>query len=178
MDVRASVSVLVESLRGDLRIVRRHLVVNTLAGAFWMPRAGRVAVYRLVGIRALRANMYAGTRFTGTDVVIGAGTFINQECYFDVGQTSLRIGRDCNFGPQVGIFSMTHRIHSGGGYERTSEHRPVRIGDRVWIGARATVLPGVTIGDDVVIGAGALVTVDCLEPGVYVGMPARLVRTP
>lgn len=167
-----------ESLRGDLRIARRHLVVNALAGAFWMPRAGRVLLYRLAGIRALRANVYSGCRFTGTDVVIGAGTFVNHECYFDVGRTTLRIGRDCNLGPQVGIFSMTHDLTPGGGYDRTSRHHPVAIGDRVWIGARATVLPGVTIGDDVVVGAGALVTGDCLEPGTYLGVPARRVDAP
>lgn len=141
-----------------------------------MPRPGRVVFYRVAGIRALGANIYPGCRFTGTDVVIGAGSFINSDCYFDVGRTTLRIGRECNLGPQVGIFSMTHRLRPEGGYERSSEHQPIRIGDRVWIGARATILPGVTVGDDVVIGAGALVTSDCIEPGVYLGSPARCVR--
>jgi maltose O-acetyltransferase len=167
------VATLAESLRGDLRIARRHLLVNALAGAFWMPRAARVLLYRLAGIRALRANVYSGCRFTGTDVAIGAGTFVNHECYFDVGRTSLRIGRDCNLGPQVGIFSMTHRVRPEGGYDRRAEHRPVTVGDRVWIGARATILPGVTIGDDVVVAAGAVVASDCREPGVYRGVPAR-----
>jgi maltose O-acetyltransferase len=52
----------------------------------------------------------------------------------------------------------------------------VRIGDRCWIGARATILPGVSIGDGTVVAAGAVVTKDC-EPGaVYGGVPARRLR--
>ena len=61
------------------------------------------------------------------------------------------------------------------GVSKVPRGRPVKIGDRAWIGARAMILPGVTIGDDVVIGAGSVVARDCLEPGVYVGSPARKV---
>lgn len=167
---------LVESVRGDARIALRHLVVNVVAGAHWMPRAGRALVYRLAGIRAMRANVYAGCRFTGTDVEIGERTFINHECYFDVGPSSLRIGRECNLGPQVGIFTMTHDLRPDGSYDRSSRSRPVVVGDRVWVGARATILPGVTVADDVVVAAGAVVASDCTEPGVYGGVPARRIE--
>jgi len=52
----------------------------------------------------------------------------------------------------------------------------VRIGDRCWLGARAMILPGVTVGEGTIIGAGAVVNKDC-EPGaVYAGVPARRVR--
>jgi acetyltransferase-like isoleucine patch superfamily enzyme len=59
---------------------------------------------------------------------------------------------------------------------KTVRHRPVRIGNRVWLGVGVIVLPGVTIGDDVVVGAGAVVTRDCLEPGLYAGVPAERIR--
>jgi maltose O-acetyltransferase len=52
----------------------------------------------------------------------------------------------------------------------------VTIGDRVWLGVGAIVLPGVTIADDVVVGAGAVVTRDCPVPGLYAGVPAVRVR--
>lgn len=160
----------------DLRIMVRHLVVNAVGGAVWMPRAGRVVVYRLAGIRALGANLLPGSRFTGTDVAIGAGTFVNGECYFDVGRGRLRIGRDCNLGPQVGMFGMTHDLRDDGSYDRRSRHAPVTVGDRVWIGARASILPGVTVGDGCVIAAGSVVTADCQPGGLYAGVPARRVR--
>ncbi|WJH37282.1 hypothetical protein N6H14_05985 [Paenibacillus sp. CC-CFT747] len=53
---------------------------------------------------------------------------------------------------------------------------PIVIGDGVWIGTRATVLPGVRIGDGSVIAAGAVVTKDCAPHGIYAGTPARRVK--
>jgi maltose O-acetyltransferase len=52
----------------------------------------------------------------------------------------------------------------------------VRIGDRCWIGARATILPGVSIGDGTVVAAGAVVTKDCEPDALYAGVPARRLR--
>jgi maltose O-acetyltransferase len=52
----------------------------------------------------------------------------------------------------------------------------VHIEDRCWIGTRAMIMPGVTIGEGTVIGAGALVTKDCDPGAVYIGVPARRVR--
>jgi maltose O-acetyltransferase len=54
--------------------------------------------------------------------------------------------------------------------------REVRLGDRVWIGNRVTILPGVSIGDDAVVGAGAVVTSDVEARSVVAGNPARLIR--
>jgi len=54
--------------------------------------------------------------------------------------------------------------------------QPVTIGDHVWIGTRALILPGVTIGDGAVVGAGSVVTKDVLPNGVVAGNPARLLR--
>ena len=62
--------------------------------------------------------------------------------------------------------------------DRGLDNRPVRIGDRVWIGARATVLKGVNIGDDAVIGAGAIVTHDVPAGAVATGPAAQVVRVP
>jgi acetyltransferase-like isoleucine patch superfamily enzyme len=52
-------------------------------------------------------------------------------------------------------------------------HKPVKIGWDVCIGAGVIVLPGVTIGDHIVIAAGSVVTRDCLEPGIYMGSPCK-----
>lgn len=64
---------------------------------------------------------------------------------------------------------------SGGPAANPDSWQTTRIGNRVSVGTNATILP-VTICDDVVIGAGAVVTKDITEPGIYVGNPARLLR--
>ena len=54
--------------------------------------------------------------------------------------------------------------------------KPVKIGDNVWVGARVTILPGVTIGDNVVIAAGSVVTKDCSSSGIYGVIPAKIIK--
>lgn len=85
------------------------------------------------------------------------------------------IGADCFVGHGVMFVNDTFR---NGGPARGDKTlwRPTMIGDRVSIGSNATILP-VRIADDTVIGAGAVVTRDIGEPGVYVGNPARLLRS-
>jgi acetyltransferase-like isoleucine patch superfamily enzyme len=84
------------------------------------------------------------------------------------------IGADCFVGHGV---MFTNDTFSDGGPARGRRERwkPTRIGDRVSIGSNATLLP-VSVCDDVVIGAGAVVTRDIVEPGVYAGNPARRLR--
>jgi maltose O-acetyltransferase len=82
-------------------------------------------------------------------------------------------------GPEVFIITTNHRTSSTEipmvyqGYEPTA---PVTIGDDVWIGARAIILPGVKVGSASIIGAGAVVSKDVPAGGIVVGNPARIVR--
>ncbi|QIM53990.1 acyltransferase [Hydrogenophaga crocea] len=87
----------------------------------------------------------------------------------------VEIGADCFVGHGV---MFTNDIFAKGGPARgdRSLWRSTRIGDRVSIGSNATLLP-VSICNDVVIGAGAVVTRNITEPGIYAGNPARLIRT-
>ena len=73
-----------------------------------------------------------------------------------------------------GVITL-HTKHVKGSHGE-SENLNTIIGKNAVIGAGAILLPGVTIGENVVIGAGAVVTKDCLEPGTYVGNPARRVK--
>ena len=116
----------------------------------------------------------AGAYFGGLDVSIGPGTFVNFDCTFD-NSAGIRIGQDCLLSMGVLIVTSTHEVAADGGYS-TTVGKAVSIGDRCWIGARATILPGVEICDDVVIGAGAVVVSSLSRPGVYVGVPARFLR--
>ena len=74
------------------------------------------------------------------------------------------------------IITSVHEIGPGNEVAREPSYRDVRIGDRCWIGARATILPGVSIGAGTVVAAGSVVTKDC-EPGAEnAGVPARRLR--
>jgi acetyltransferase-like isoleucine patch superfamily enzyme len=74
------------------------------------------------------------------------------------------------------ILTSDHAIDPDGQVSRTPTYGEVHIKDRCWIGTRVMIMPGVTIGEGTVIGAGALVTKDCDPGAVYVGVPAKRVR--
>jgi maltose O-acetyltransferase len=113
--------------------------------------------------------------FESENVSIGAGCAINSECWFE-GHGRIVIGRDVLFGSQVMILTSDHEIFPDGQVARSATYGEVHIEDRCWIGTRAMIMPGVTIGAGTVIGAGALVTKDCDPGAVYVGVPAKRVR--
>jgi maltose O-acetyltransferase len=86
------------------------------------------------------------------------------------------VGDDTQLGPGVQLLTATHPLEPGPRRERWESAEPITIGRNVWLGGAVVVLPGVTIGDDTVVGAGSVV-VDDLPSGVLaVGNPARVVR--
>jgi maltose O-acetyltransferase len=172
------VRAIVRQLGIELWIVTVGFLVNTVLAAWPVPRVLRLAGYRLLGARVHTGNIFPGLTVGGPlrNLEIGHGTFLNTGCYLEcVGP--IRIGTDCQFGPGVMIVTSHHPQEPDGHISRVPQPRPVVIGDRVWVGARVTVLPGTRIGDDVVIAAGAVVARDCTEPGVYAGVPARSMST-
>ena len=82
----------------------------------------------------------------------------------------MRIGADCSLGPYTNI--LDNDFHSIEDRRRIPESQPVLIGDNVWIGSRVIILPGITIGNDAVVGAGAVVTRDVPPRTVVAGNPA------
>ncbi|MCR5084126.1 MAG: maltose O-acetyltransferase [Succinivibrionaceae bacterium] len=107
----------------------------------------------------------------GNCVTIGEGCFFNEGVKM-MTLGSITIGDGCMIGPDVGLFTVNHlpldlmRI----------TFAPLTLGNRVWVGARANLLPGVTVGDDAIIGAGAVVTHDVPPCCVVAGNPARVVK--
>lgn len=104
-------------------------------------------------------------------VIVGSRTKVQSHAFVC---ELVSIGDDCFVGHGV---MFVNDVFATGGPARgdRSLWRATRIGDRVSIGSNATILP-VTICDDVVIGAGAVVTKNIGQPGIYVGSPARLMR--
>jgi maltose O-acetyltransferase len=111
----------------------------------------------------------------GYQTSIGAGTFVNSGAVIlDVGRVT--IGADVQIGPNVQLLTPTHPLEPDLRRSGAEAAEPITIGDNVWLGGGVIVCPGVTIGRDTVVGAGAVVTRD-LPPGVLaVGNPARVIR--
>ncbi len=111
----------------------------------------------------------------GKNITIGNNVYINFGCVIlDCGQVS--IGDDTLIGPNVGIFSGNHVADA---VERTAGGlipKPVAIGDRVWICGNVSIVPGVRIGDESVIGAGSVVTHDIPSGVIAAGNPCRVLR--
>ena len=93
-----------------------------------------------------------------------------------VDDTDIYVGNNVLFGPNVTLCAGTHPIHIELRRQQAQYNLPVRIGNNVWIGGNTFVMPGVTIGDNSVIGAGSVVTKDIPANVVAVGNPCRVLR--
>ena len=112
----------------------------------------------------------------GYQTTIGARTFANWGLILlDV--ATIEIGDDVQVGPNVQLLTATHPLEPGPRRDKWEAAEPIVIGDNVWLGGGAIVCPGVTIGQDTVVGAGAVVTRDLPAGVVAMGTPARVVRT-
>ena len=122
--------------------------------------------------------------------------FINQPFYCDYGkqisvghrffanfnltildEAPVTFGDDCFIGPNVSIYTACHSTDPIERNSRREWARPVSIGNDVWIGGSVVILPGVTIGDNVTIGAGSVVVHDIPSDSIAVGNPCRVVKS-
>ena len=111
----------------------------------------------------------------GFNIEIGKNFFANYNCtIIDVAKVT--IGDNCLFAPNVSIYTAGHPVHPDTRNSRYEYGKPVTIGDNVWIGGNAVVLPGVTIGSNCVIGAGSVVTRDVPPWSIAAGNPCRVIR--
>ena len=110
----------------------------------------------------------------GKNIHIGKNVFINMGCKFQ-DQGGIFIGDGALIGHNVVLATLNHAKSP---QDRSSMlPAPIHIGTNVWIGAHATVLPGVTIGDGAIVAAGAVVTRDIPENTIVGGVPAKVIRT-
>lgn len=111
----------------------------------------------------------------GRHLHVGDGTFVNVGAIvLDVAE--VRLGVRCQVGPRVSLLTATHPLDAVARASGWESAAPITVGDDVWLGGGATVLPGVTIGAGTVVGAGAVVTRDLPAGVVAHGVPARVVR--
>src|SRR5206468_11673676 len=111
----------------------------------------------------------------GYQIHVGARTFINYGAVLlDVGQ--IIIGEDVQVGPNVQLLTPTHPLDPETRRAQWEAAKPITIGNNVWLGGGVIILPGVSIGENTVVGAGAVVTKDLPANVVAVGNPARVIR--
>ncbi|EGQ9613225.1 sugar O-acetyltransferase [Vibrio cholerae] len=111
----------------------------------------------------------------GLNIHVGENFYANFGCVIlDVAE--VRIGANCFIAPQVGIYTATHPIDPIQRNSGLEFGKPIRIGNNCWIGGHATINPGVTLGDNVVVASGAVVTKSFGSNVVIGGNPARVLK--
>lgn len=128
------------------------------------------------GATGERITVTAGIAFEyGYNIQVGEDFYCNFNCVLlDI--CPITIGDNCMLAPNVQLYTATHPIDP---VERNSGKElgaPITIGDNCWLGGGVIVIPGVTIGDNVVVAAGSVVTKDVPTNAVVAGNPARIVK--
>lgn len=107
------------------------------------------------------------------NIEIGQNTAINRRCYLD-SRGGLYIGNSVSISPEVHLITAQHKVNDP---EFAYITAPIKLEDYVWLGTRAIVLPGVTLGKGCVVAAGAVVTKSFPDYSVVGGVPAKLIST-
>ena len=109
----------------------------------------------------------------GKNISVGEGVFINACCHFQ-DHGGVILGDGCQIGHNVVFATLNHELLPE---RRNVTHpAPIVLGKKVWVGSNATILQGVTIGDNAVIAAGAVVTKDVPANTIVGGVPARVIK--
>lgn len=111
----------------------------------------------------------------GKNIEAGKHLFVNYNCtILDVAK--VKIGDNCLLAPNVAIYTAGHPVHPDTRASMYEYGKEVTIGDNVWIGGNAVICPGVHIGNNVVIGAGSVVTKDIPDWAIAAGNPCKVIR--
>ena len=111
----------------------------------------------------------------GHNIHLGKNFFANYNCtLLDVAK--IKIGDNCQMAPNVAIYTAGHPIHPVSRNSAYEYGKEVTIGDNVWLGGNTVVCPGVHIGNNVVIGAGSVVTRDIPDWSIAAGNPCKVIR--
>lgn len=144
-------------------------------GEYHTPEQIRDLVSELFGYRVDETFRLFPPFYTdfGRDIHVGRNVFINAACHFQ-DQGGVTIGDGCLIGHAVVFATLNHSMNPA---ERAAmTPAPIVLGRNVWVGSNSTILQGVTIGDNAVIAAGAVVTKDVAPDTIVGGVPARYIR--
>lgn len=111
----------------------------------------------------------------GFNIEFDGFVYINHNSVF-LDCAKIKIGADTFIGPNCGFYTAIHPINAKDRISGLESAKPITIGKQVWLGGNVTILPGVTIGDRAVIGAGSVVTKDIPSDVVAVGNPCKVIK--
>lgn len=111
----------------------------------------------------------------GTHIEVGKNFFANYNCTI-IDVAKVIIGDNCQMAPNVSIYTAGHPLHPAARNSMYEYGIEVVIGDNVWIGGNAVILPGVHIGNNTVIGAGSVVTKNIPDSVLAAGNPCKVIR--
>jgi len=175
-------------LAGDLYIADDPELAEHSSAALDLMTAYNATTVRQGPLRRQLLEQLVGSVGEGTEirppffVDYGSNIRIGARCFANFGLVALdvaaiTIGDDVQIGPNVQLLTPTHPVEPGPRRDKWEAAEPITIGDNVWLGGGAIVLPGVAIGDNTVVGAGSVVTRDLPPDVVAVGNPARVIRS-
>lgn len=152
----------------------KNVLINNVASSSLVPVKIRHKIYSFCGIQndgVCFPNIFIQTE----KLKVGKGTWINNKCFID-NYAQVTIGTNVGVAMEVMFCTTTHEL--GDSEQRAGAVRtyPIVVGDGCWIGARATIMAGVTIGKGCVIASGSLVNKDCEPNGMYAGVPAKRIK--
>ena len=127
---------------------------------------------------SLGENAYVEPPFRcdyGYNIHVGENFYANFDCLIlDV--CPVIMGKNCSLAPGVHIYTATHPVNAQERTQGAEYGKPVTIGDNVWIGGRAVINPGISVGNNVVIASGSIVTKDVPDNVVVGGNPAKIIQ--
>ncbi len=174
-------------LAGKLYVTDRIKDENReIPGKLLVQRINQLPADQLDEIVALEHQVFQGSRKNvfiqppfevdyGRHIRVGDNFYCNVNALF-LDTNWITIGNNVKIGPRVNLLTAGHPIDASVRISLLEFSQPIVIGDNTWLGGNVTVLPGVTIGKNSVIGAGAVVTKDIPDGVVAVGNPARVMR--
>ncbi|MDE6357872.1 MAG: sugar O-acetyltransferase [Eubacteriales bacterium] len=111
----------------------------------------------------------------GFNIYVGENFYANFNCLM-LDTAEIRIGKNCMIAPNVSLYTATHPIDPTERMSGTEFGKGITIGDNCWLGGNSVILPGVKLGDNVVVGAGAVVTKSFGDNVVLGGNPAKVIK--
>lgn len=155
--------------------IHRIDLINLTRNIF--PYRLRRIQYRKCGMHLSEsAYIFNGCKFSSANFEIGDNSYMNKDCTVYNEHSYVCIGSNCAIALEVMFCTADHEIGNERLRAGNPMHRGIIVEDGCWIGARAIILSGVTVRRGCIIAAGAVVTKNCEENGLYAGVPAKRIR--
>lgn len=160
-----------------MNLIIRDIYYNKICASVLISPRVRRLLLKWGGVKLGKGVTIHPHCFIGNNnLLIESGTFINYNVWFNTAG-HIHIGKDCNIAFKVTFITSSHEVGSTEHRAGKSTSESIYVGDGTWIGANATIMPGVKIGEGSIIAAGSVVTSDCESNAIYAGVPARKIRS-